>query len=119
MNTLERVNRLNEMIIEGKVMEAFEEFYAEDVVMQENNDEPTVGKDANRERELKMMEGMKDIKNIKSSVKNIAINDNVSFCEWTMELTFKDDNTMKNTSVSRQLWNDEGKIVHETFFHKG
>ena len=42
---------LNQMVLNGKAMEAFEKFYADDVVMQENSNEPCVGKDANRTRE--------------------------------------------------------------------
>ncbi|MGF1577500.1 MAG: nuclear transport factor 2 family protein, partial [Cyanophyceae cyanobacterium] len=36
----------------GKVMDIFEQYYADDVVMQENENPPTVGKDANRLREI-------------------------------------------------------------------
>ena len=47
--TLDR--ELNEMILAGKAMEAFERFYAENVVMSDNDDEPWTGKDFNRKRE--------------------------------------------------------------------
>ena len=43
---------LNTTILEGRIMDAFERFYADDVVMQENAEAPTVGKAANRDREL-------------------------------------------------------------------
>lgn len=36
------------MIINGKVMESFEKYYSEDVVMQENSNEAVVGKEASR-----------------------------------------------------------------------
>ncbi len=42
------VTKLNDMILQGKILEAFDMFYADDVVMQENENEPRVGKDANR-----------------------------------------------------------------------
>ena len=35
---LERINQLNDLVLQGKAMEAFERFYHEDVVMQENED---------------------------------------------------------------------------------
>ena len=31
------VDQLNQMILEGKILEAFDKFYADDVVMQDNN----------------------------------------------------------------------------------
>ena len=43
--------QLNQMILDGQILEAFDRFYGENVVMQENNQEPTVGKAANRARE--------------------------------------------------------------------
>ena len=52
-----RVDTLNTMIQQGRIMEAMEEFYADNVVMSENDAEPTVGLAANLEREqaLKML----------------------------------------------------------------
>ena len=48
---LDRVTDLNDSILEGRALEAFEKYYHNDVVMQENNAEPTIGKEANRTRE--------------------------------------------------------------------
>ncbi len=44
------INDLNNKVLQGKALDAFEEYYAENVTMRENNDPPTVGKDANRKR---------------------------------------------------------------------
>ena len=41
--TRERVHALNEMIQQGKIMEAMREFYADDVIMSENDGDATVG----------------------------------------------------------------------------
>ena len=46
MNTLDLDQELNTMIIQGKSVEAFHKFYAEDVVAQENDDPVRVGRDA-------------------------------------------------------------------------
>ena len=50
-NIRERVDQLNGMIQQGKIMEAMNEFYTDDLVMAENDNEPTVGLAANLERE--------------------------------------------------------------------
>ena len=47
---------------QGKALEAFETFYHDDCVMQENANEPTVGKDANREREKAFLANVKEWK---------------------------------------------------------
>ena len=52
MNLKEKIEDLNQMILSGKSIDAFEKYYHNDVVMQENNQPPTVGKNANREREV-------------------------------------------------------------------
>ncbi len=69
------VKDLNQMILEGKMLDAFEKHYADDVIMQDINMEPTVGKDANREREKKWLEGITDFRG--AEVKNVAVGDNV------------------------------------------
>lgn len=51
MGIKEDVKEMNEMIMQGKAMEAFEKFYADDCTMQENSEEPRVGKDACRKFE--------------------------------------------------------------------
>ncbi len=51
MATTAELNRkLDEAIFSGKALEAFEEYYAETVVMQENTDPPWEGKYVNRKR---------------------------------------------------------------------
>ena len=43
--------QVNDDVLSGKAMEAFEKYYADDVVMQENSEEPRSGKAANRKAE--------------------------------------------------------------------
>ncbi|WP_348747598.1 hypothetical protein [Tenacibaculum sp. 190524A02b] len=52
---LEKISNLNDLILEGKSLEAFEKYYHQDVIMQENEHTPTIGKPANREREKEFM----------------------------------------------------------------
>ena len=44
------VDQLNQMILEGKILEAFEKFYADEVVMQDNDYPARVGKEVNRRK---------------------------------------------------------------------
>ena len=108
------VKDLNQMVLEGKMMDAFEKYYADDVVMQEINMEPTVGKDANREREKKWLEGITDFRG--AEVKNVAVGDNVSMVEWFMDYSHKEYGDVKMAQVAVQNWKD-GKIVKEVFYH--
>jgi hypothetical protein len=108
------VKDLNQMILEGKMLDAFEKHYADDVVMQDINMEPTVGKDANREREIKWLEGITDFRG--AEVKNVAVGDNVSMVEWFMDYSHKEYGDVKMAQVAVQNWKD-GKIVKEVFYH--
>ena len=52
MNTLlEKISTINDMVLEGKALEAFDQFYHDDIVMQENDNPVVEGKVANRKRE--------------------------------------------------------------------
>ena len=47
-NLLEKINDLNNMILQGKALEAFDKYYHEGVIMQENDNPPRKGKAVNR-----------------------------------------------------------------------
>ena len=53
------------MILEGKTLEAFEKFYAEDVVMQDNDYPARVGKDVNRQYEEAFVNGITEFRGAK------------------------------------------------------
>ena len=106
--------QLNEMILSGKALEAFEEFYADDIVMQENNEEPRVGKQANREFEEQFFGSIQEFHG--ATLGKVAVTDNVSFSEWTFDVTFQDGTRVANPQVTRRQW-ENGKIVNERFYH--
>lgn len=108
-------DRINHAILTGKSMAAFEELYADNVIMQENSDPPCVGKDANRRREQAMaasVEAWHDAKLLTSAVEG-----DVSFSEWELDVTFKGAPRMTMAQVSVRRWK-HGKVVDERFYHK-
>jgi hypothetical protein len=116
MSNLEALEKeLNDLILAGKGMEAFEKFYADDVSMQENLEAPCVGKDANRTREQQfagMIEQFHD-----TVLRAYAIGDGVTFSEWTYEFTMKNGARMLLNEVARRQWAN-GKVVHERFYYQ-
>jgi len=105
---------LNEMIASGKAMEAFEKFYAEDVVMKENQEEPRVGKEACRKYEENFFGNVEEFH--EGSFHGSAAEGDRSFSEWVFDVTFKDGTRMRNHQVAARKWKD-GKVVHEQFFY--
>jgi type IV secretory pathway ATPase VirB11/archaellum biosynthesis ATPase len=109
-------HKVNEAILAGKAMDAFDELYADDVVMQDNSDEPWVGKKLNREREIKFFGSIETLHELKL-VSN-AVGDNISFSEWIFDVTFKGGTRVKMEQAAVRRWKND-KIVHERFYHKG
>lgn len=108
------INELNHLVLQGKTMEAFEQFYAEDVVMQENSEAPTIGKDANRKREEDFLNKLIDFR--KAEVLDVAVGDNVTMVKWFYDYTHKEWGTKNYTQVAIQYWR-HGRIFKEQFFY--
>jgi hypothetical protein len=75
----QRLNDLIEHIRDGRIIEAMNEFYDKDTVMQENANPPTKGLAANIEREMRFLSGVKEWKGF--TVTATGAGDNVTFYE--------------------------------------
>jgi ketosteroid isomerase-like protein len=106
---------LNDMIRQGKALEAFERFYADDVVMMEN-DQAFVGKDVNRKREQEFFGNIKDVH--AAGIGATAVSGNTSFCEQSFDATLADGTRIRMEEVAVRTWKD-GKIIKERFYYKG
>ena len=106
--------QLNEDVLSGKIIDAFEKYYADDVVMQENSEDPRVGKAANRKAEEEFMSSVEAFNG--ASVKASAVNGDVTFSEWEMDITFKGGKRVKMEQVAVRHWKN-GQIAHERFFY--
>ncbi|MBD1913951.1 MULTISPECIES: nuclear transport factor 2 family protein [unclassified Leptolyngbya] len=105
---------IKQLVFQGKAMEAFETYYGDDVVMQENEQPATVGKDANRQRELDFFSKVTEFRGI--ALKQVAFGDNVIISEWSLDYTHADWGDRTYDQVSVQVWQD-GKVVHERFYY--
>ncbi|MBD2018848.1 nuclear transport factor 2 family protein [Leptolyngbya sp. FACHB-36] len=105
---------IKNLVLQGKAMEAFEKYYADDVVMQENENPATVGKAANRERELEFFSKVVEFRG--ADVKQVAYGDDVIISEWSLDYTHADWGKRTYDQVSVQQWKD-GKVVHERFYY--
>lgn len=110
----EKINHLNQLILEGKAMDGFELYYDDEVVMQENELAPTKGKAANRERELNFFGSITEFRGAKAL--DVAVGENVSYVKWHFDYTHQDWGVRNYTQVSVQHWKD-GKIIKEQFFY--
>jgi hypothetical protein len=104
---------LNQMVLQGRILEAFDRFYDDRVAMQENGAPATVGKPANREREVKFVESIEQFHG--AQVLGSGAGADRSYSEWTMDVTFKGGIRVKLEQVAARQWRD-GKVVHERFY---
>lgn len=109
-----QVEQLNQMILEGKILDAFDKFYADDVVMQDNDYPARNGKAVNRQHEEAFVNGMTEFRGAK--VLNTVVSDGVAATEWWFDYTHKDYGTRNYRQLAVQRWKD-GKIVEEKFYY--
>ena len=105
---------LNQTVLEGQIMAAFEKYYAEDCVMAENGNEPTRGKDANRKREQEFVDSIAEFHSAELAAS--AFTDDVSFSEWILDVTFQGGHRKTLHQVAVRRWKD-GQVSHERFFY--
>jgi len=108
------LHELNNLVLSGKAMEAFEKYYHEEVVMQENDLPPTVSKAANRQRELAFFNNIAAFRS--AEVKGLGVGDAISFVIWHYDYTHREWGVRNYSQVSVQEWKD-GKIISEKFIY--
>ena len=115
-NHVELDAQLNQMILSGQVMDAFEKFYAEDVVMQENLNPEIQGKAACRAHEMEFFSKVQEFHGAK--LLGEAASGDTSFSEWVYDITFKGAPRTQMTQVAARRWKD-GQVVRERFYYDG
>jgi hypothetical protein len=111
---LEKIDDLNDLVLQGRPLEAFEKYYHDEVVMQENENVPTIGKQANLQREKEFYSSLVEFRSAKPL--KITVGENVSMVQWQYDYTHKEWGVRNYTQVSVQEWKD-GKIIREQFFY--
>ena len=106
--------QFNRMVLEGKPEDAIQRFYGADAQLQENMEPPIVGKQAILERERNFLAGVKEQR--PPVLHGFAVGDDVTFSEWTYDMTLKDGTRLVFNEVARRQWRD-GHVVHERFYY--
>lgn len=115
MSDLVRLDaELNRLIVEGRNEEAIERFYADDARVQENLEPEVIGKQAILARERDF--AAKVIRSTRPVLHASAVGDDVSFSEWSWDMTLEGDVRVVLNEVARRRWRD-GKVTHERFYY--
>ncbi len=108
------VEELNQMVLEGKILDAFDKFYAPDVKMQDNDYPVRTGFEENRKYEVAFVEGITEFRGAK--VLSTIMSDDVAAIEWWFDYTHKDYGVRNYKQISIQRWKDS-KVVEEKFYY--
>ena len=113
MSTRDQVARLVRHVEANRILDAIDEFYADDVSMQDNLNAPVVGKAANRERERAFFGGITVHQHRALSV---AVDGDQAVIHWLFEFTGGDGKRYRIDQLAHQSWKD-GRIVRERFYY--
>jgi len=113
------VEKLNLLIKEGKILEAFEKYYGDRVIIQVNGNSPIIGKDLNRDREMIFLQEIEKLNSAEiNSVTYGGEEDNVSMTEWAIDIENKEGEQKTIYRVNVQHWKDD-KIINEKLYFCG
>ena len=110
----ESVDHLNELIVQRKLVDGIDIFYADDVAMVEAGGEPMIGRDANRERERAFEEGL-TAWNAHLLASAVDESTGTAFNEWVIDYDHAAWGAGTLRQVAVQKWRD-GQIVREVFY---
>ena len=115
MTYKERTEDIYNMLGRGQLLEAFDKYYADNVVMTEPRG-TWEGKEACRAHEVEFLNFVKEFHNLE--VKNIASDEEngIVFHETAMDVTFQDGNRVQMEQTGVQKWEGD-QIVHERFYY--
>jgi len=116
MSYYDKAKDIYDMSAQGKMLDAFEKYYHNDVVMVEATGEARKGKDVNRKFEIEFMGMIKEMHG--GGVKAITSNekDAITMVESWMDVTMKDGSRNMMEEVAVQKWKGD-QIIHERFYY--
>ncbi len=115
MTNLERATDLYTQVGQGKLMDAFEQYYAENVVMAEPKG-TREGKDACRKSEEDFLASVEAFHGMEIKAMSEDTNNGKVLIEVDMDITFKGGHRTLMEQVAVQQW-ENGQIVHERFYY--
>lgn len=102
----------------GRTVEAIERFYADDVVVFENNELARAGRAKSAEDEKKALASQPVPPVLKALAFAANETTGVAYITWQIRFIGSDEKPMRLEEVAMQRWS-AGKIVEERFFYEG
>jgi len=113
MSNRNNVQEVIDGILAGRILETFDKYYADDIVMTENGANERVGKTVNRQYEEAFV-GNVEFHGAK--VGAVIVDGDRAAVEWEFDITPKGQERVVQKQVAVQTWRG-GKIARENFYH--
>ncbi len=113
MDVRQHVQAVIDGILKGEILETFDRFYADDVVMSENGNDERKGKTESRAYEEAFVNG---VTFHGAEVGEVIVDGDRAAIEWTFDLTPNGGERVQQKQVAVQVWRD-GLVARETFYH--
>lgn len=113
MNLKDQLSQLDGLVTQGKILEAVDRFFHDDVISKDVKAEEVKGKAAKR----KMLEGfVGSIAKVNGiNLLSSAVGDNVTLSEYIIDFDMKDGSKLYWNEVIRRIWKDD-KVVNERYY---
>ncbi len=116
MSYLQKATEMYNMMDQGNMMDAFEKFYHNDVVVIEANGETRNGKEAQRKAIQEWEENIKEIHGGGTTAVTANEEAKTTVVESWIEITDKQENRWKMEEIAVQKWQDD-QIIEERFYY--
>ena len=113
MSINQQVNHLVSLVEQGRMIEAIELYYDENVAMQENLAAPIVGLATNLDRERAFYGSLRTLQFKAASV---LVEGDRAVINWVFDFTDADGKQFHMDQIAVQTWRN-GKLVHERFIY--
>lgn len=119
MTLLEMATRVQDLASGPQILDAVDQFYADDVTIVEGSGESFTGKQTQKDRILDWQKNLKAVHGdgtMTLAVDETAPGTGVVFIETASDIEFHEGGRVMFEEVAVQRWAD-GKIVHERFYY--
>ena len=106
-------DKVNQLTLQGKILEALDQFYSDGCTFQEGNEAPIEGKTTQRDRLSEMFASLERFNG--ATLHGQTIGDGITMTEWTFDMTGGNGEAILWNEVLVRRWQD-GEIVSERFY---
>lgn len=109
-----REQAVNQLVLDGQLVEAVERWCTDDVAFQEADRPPVQGLANVLEKEREFVDALAEIRSVECL--GWAVRGDRSYSEWRFDFLMKDGSEVLLEQVAMRQWRD-GKICFERFYH--